>query len=796
MMITKKLLTIFFLLFIVSSLYACGKSDPYTKDLLLHLTFDEGQGNKVNDASKNEAPATVAYVFTNPSFMENPEDPQWRATGINNGSLLFDGYSNFIRYQEEDLKIRGSKLSISVWIAPRAFEWDDPNAKDNGTDKLTAIVSQHNKSENQGFILGYQRHGSWSFQVGLGDRWLTLWDEGNPLKKYEWNHIVATFDGDQGEMAIYLNGELVNIDYFFEGATIMGASGEPFLIARNSYPGSNATATLNMVSGLIDELKVYEASLQANDVKQVYESKTVPEIAFEDIWLQNILTDDFYKTQYHGGPYQHWMNEPHAPMYYNGYYHLFFQFNMFGPYFRNIGWGHLISDDMVNWRPLKEVITPTADSVCPDGVWSGGVTYDNEGIPVLLFTAGNDSYQKDGLISNQNIGIARPKDPTDPYLTEWVIDDELAIKQVAGQGASGQFRDAHVWQEEDTWFLLIGSSSTKINTGGTALLYTTKDDSFNNWTYKGQLYEQVNQPADLGPVWELPIMLPVTNESKTITKYMLIISPAPADSADNDIYYWLGTFDKTAGRFIPDPAFGTTPRLLDYGNNVFTGPSGFIDPVSQKTYLFSIMQDQRKPSDVYLSGWANCVGLAREVYLNSDGTDLMIRPVSALEDYYQETLVTMSNKSISEANTLLTDVKGDMLYIHVEFENINATLFGIKVRKNATTLEETTLYFNETLKTLGVKTGLSGALSDNQNISGNFYGSFVLDNNILVMDIYLDRSLIEAFFNNEKAISARIYPDPSSLGLLLFSENGEVNINQMTVKTMKSIYEEVTLDEE
>ena len=39
----------------------------------------------------------------------------------------------------------------------------------------------------------------------------------------------------------------------------------------------------------------------------------------------------------------------------------------------------------------------------------------------------------------------------------------------------------------------------KPNTGGTALLFTTKDD-LENWTYKGQLFEIQNQPGDLGSV--------------------------------------------------------------------------------------------------------------------------------------------------------------------------------------------------------------------------------------------------------------------------------------------------------
>ena len=766
----------------------CNKNtynDPHKKDLMLYLALDEGSGDIVKDSSNHLEDAKLQYIFNNAQYKES-EDSQWRSNGIQGGSLLFDGYSNFVRYSEEEFCYGGSNLSISCWVAPRAFEWDDPNGEKNGNDTLTAIVSQFNKETCEGFVLGYQRHGRFSFQLGIGDAWLTLWcNEGVYLEKYEWNHIVATFDGLDGRMRLYLNGELVGEDLSYEGIKVAPCWSEPLLIGKNSDPGSNATASLNMVSGLMDEIKIYNTTLDEKAVSKYYKFYNVPEIEFEDIWLQNILTDDIHKTQFHGGPYQHWMNEPHAPAYYNGYYHLFFQFNLFGPYFRNICWGHLVSTDMVNWKPLKEVITPTAGSVCPDGVWSGGITYDSKGVPVIFFTAGNDSYSKDGLISNQNIGIARPKDPTDPYLTEWVVDDELAIKQKSGQGVSGQFRDAHVWQEGDTWCMLIGSASTTTN-GGTALLYTTKDDGFHNWDYKGQLYEMKNQSGDLGSVWELPVLLPIKSDDGTKSKYLFIISPAPADTADNDIYYWIGDFNLNTGRFTPDASFGANPRLFDYGNNVFTGPSGFIDPVSKKTVIFSIMQDQRKPGDVYYSGWANCVGLAREVYLNDEGTDACIRAIDALDNYHKEVLLDINNKTLSEANNALKDVKGDMLYIRYEATNVNASSFGIKVRKNDTTYEETILYYQTSNNTIGIKTGLSGK----QNISGNFFGNLELDeNNKLVMEIYIDRSLIEAFFNEQKAISARVYPDKTSLGIQLFSENGEVHVDSLYIASMKSIYE-------
>jgi beta-fructofuranosidase len=200
------------------------------------------------------------------------------------------------------------------------------------------------------------------------------------------------------------------------------------------------------------------------------------------------------------------------------------------------------------------------------------------------------------------------------------------------------------------------------------------------------------------------------------------------------------------------------------------------------------MQDQRLPGDVALSGWANCVGLAREVYLNDAGTDLMVRPVEAIKNYTDKTLVELNNKTVEEANNLIANFEGDMLYIHVEFQNVNAKTFGIKIRKNKEVLEETTYYYDTTNQTVGVKTGLSGTFSDNQNITGKYYGSLQLNSNVLEMDLYLDRSLVEGYFNNTKAISARIYPDITSLGIQVYQEGGEVVINEMVVKTMKSIY--------
>ena len=46
------------------------------------------------------------------------------------------------------------------------------------------------------------------------------------------------------------------------------------------------------------------------------------------------------------------MNEPHAPVYYKGNYHIFYQANVHAPIWNHIQWGHMISTDMVHWKDL------------------------------------------------------------------------------------------------------------------------------------------------------------------------------------------------------------------------------------------------------------------------------------------------------------------------------------------------------------------------------------------------------------------------------------------------------------
>ena len=765
---------------------ACAEALPEVPPLL-YLSFDEGQGAVIHDQAGNLPDADVQYQYLFPAYTD-PMDPQWRQTGVQGGSLLFDGSSTAVAWDQKDILLSGDALTVSVWVAPRAFEWDDPSAADQGTAHLTAILGQYSRETKQGLILGYQRFGRLCLEAGSGDSWYTLWADDERLLRNAWNHVAAVFDGAAGRMALYLNGAEAASLEIPRGTVLAPAVNEKLLIGKNGYGEQIAAGTYRMFAGLMDELKIFPSVLPDSEIAALASIAAEP-IPYEEIGLENILTGDVYKTQYHGGPYQHWMNEPHAPLYYNGMYHLFFQSNSVGTYWRNICWGHLVSEDTVHWRPVADAIVPTEDSVVPDGVWSGGAALDANGVPVLFFTAGNDSFRQEGLISNQNIGIAWPADLSDPELTDWIIGGRLAVAQQPGQGRPGEFRDPHIWKEGGQWFMLVCSGSAETS-GGSALLYVRDrlevqpDGTVDmDWQYRGPVYEMADQSMVYGTSWELPILIPLQNEAGTVTRYGFFISPAPAGLADNKVYYFIGDFDPASGIFTPDEAMKGLPRMLDYGSNVFTGPSVLQDPVTGRVCMFSIMQDQRSGAEEGAAGWAHCVGLTRNIFLNDDGTDICVRPDPRVYDLLGEELLSLENVSLEEANLALENISGDLLYIRAVLEPQDQQNFGLLCKTGRRRNETSLTYFTDS-QTVNGYTANRGTGASVITVNG----ALPLKDGCLSMEVFIDRSLVEAYFNQDKSLSLRSYARPDCQAVQLFAD-GVLNVLELQVWSVSSIYQ-------
>jgi sucrose-6-phosphate hydrolase SacC (GH32 family) len=650
---------------------------------------------------------------------------------------------------------------------------------------LSAIVNRYNLDRKQGYLLGMFRHGSWSFQVGLeGGDWKELWSpDGHELPKNEWSYVNAVFDGNQGEIKLYLNGSEIASAAVPRGSRLAEAADTDLLIGKNNHSSLLAEVfSLHMFSGIIDELKIYNRALSAEEVAASYRhvldtfhEGIRPQLNYDEIKLDRTpLLLDRHRPQYHVSPPAHWMNEPHAPIYFDGQYHLFYQHNPHGPFFHQIHWGHWVSQDLVHWRDLPVALAPEKDQLAPDGIWSGSASYDADGLPVLFFTAGNDSASP-----NQSVALARSTYTLDgnPDLVHWVKHPEPLIVQKKGMGAFGDFRDPFVWKDDDGWYALVGSGIE----GGAALAFASQD--MLNWTYKGPFFKaDIQKFPYLGPIWELPVLLPLGSDKQGVNKHLLLVSPV-GKGADVEVFYWIGQLDKQNLSFIPDQE---EPQLIDVGDFHFTGPSGMVDPKTGRNIVFTIAQGDRTSEMEYKSGWAHNGGLPLSVYLRDDGR-LGIEPIQELQSLRGAKRLSLRDQSLAETNVQLRDVHGDMLEIQLELEPGSAKQFGIKVRCTPDGEEETLLYYDWNQAMLVVDRSKT-TLYPGEKCRGVQGGKLELLGENLKLHIYLDRSMVEAYANGLKSLTTRVYPSRmDALGLEIWGD-GEAFVKSLDIWDMQSIW--------
>ena len=88
---------------------------------------------------------------------------------------------------------------------------------------------------------------------------------------------------------------------------------------------------------------------------------------------------------FHLTPWIGWMNDPNGFSYYQGQYHLFYQYNPYDTQWDAMHWGHAVSPDLLHWTYLPASLAPDApyDSF---GCFSGSAIELPDGKQLLLYT--------------------------------------------------------------------------------------------------------------------------------------------------------------------------------------------------------------------------------------------------------------------------------------------------------------------------------------------------------------------------------------------------------------------------
>ena len=439
------------------------------------------------------------------------------------------------------------------------------------------------------------------------------------------------------------------------------------------------------------------------------------------------LAADPHRPQYHLLPAANWMNDPNGPIYWQGKYHMFYQYNPNAAVWGDMHWAHAVSDDMLRWKHLPIAIAPTPGGPDKDGVFSGCAVIDNGGV-TAIYTGVNPETQ---CIASSAGGLTVwKKFPGNP----------VVAAPPAGLAVTG-FRDPAVWKEGDTWLMAVGSGFR--GKGGAVLLYESKD--LRHWTYlhpliAGRMKPGVSapDPVDSGEMWECPDFFPLGD------KHLLVIS------TERVVKYLLGSY--TDRQLSPETTGG-----IDFGSYY---AARTMTNTGDRRILWGWLTEGRTVEAQRAAGWSGVMSLPRELKLFH--SQVQMRPAAEL--------LSLRGKRLGG------DAAGDCLEILAEIDPGSAPKAGLSLRIAPDRSEQTTVYYDRDQRLLCVDRSQSS--TDKSVDRAMQSGPFLLGRGEpLRLRIFLDGSVLEIFANDRFCLSARIYPaGPRSNGISLFAAGGTASM--------------------
>ena len=308
------------------------------------------------------------------------------------------------------------------------------------------------------------------------------------------------------------------------------------------------------------------------------------------LWKQ--LAVDPHRPQYHFLPKANWVNDPNGPIFWKGYYHLFYQYSSTiepqGPKW----WGHARSKDVVYWEHLPMALAPTVGGPDKDGCWSGS-SFINNGVPTLVYTGVFPQVQ---CLATSSDGMATWKK---------VSGNPVVGAPPTGLAVTG-FRDPSIWREDDSWLMTVGSGFQ--GQGGAVLLYGSKDLA--RWDYLHPLcsahsFERRDstgsnpyEPVDAGDMWECPDFFPLGQ------KHVLMVS------TQGRVHYLIGTYS--------DRKFQAETHGLIDGSALHYAAKSFKDDRGRRI-LWGWVREARSAAAQNAAGWSGSISLPRVLSIDAEG---------------------------------------------------------------------------------------------------------------------------------------------------------------------------------
>lgn len=297
---------------------------------------------------------------------------------------------------------------------------------------------------------------------------------------------------------------------------------------------------------------------------------------------------------FHLTPHVGWMNDPNGFSYFDGKYHMFYQYYPYNSKWGPMHWGHAVSEDMLHWEYLPAALAPDEafDNV---GCFSGSAVDMGDGRHLIIYTGVTrvlpegmsecNAYTEktDGVVNNRTDGLL-DYDWRDKQVQCIAIGDGVEYSKYSGNpviganllptgGSERDFRDPKIWRTSDGGYNCIVGNRPE-DGSGQILLFTSADGY--KWQFKSIL---ARNEGRYGTMWECPDFFMLDG------KWVLLTSPCDMKAEGleyidgNGTLCLIGEYDEGAGEFTEECA-----QSIEYGID-FYAPQTVVTPDGRRVMI-------------------------------------------------------------------------------------------------------------------------------------------------------------------------------------------------------------------
>lgn len=568
----------------------------------------------------------------------------------------------------------------------------------------------------------------------------------------EWHDILFRFNGKVSQL--FVDGALRDDEVTV--GDIRDWNQKPALIGAqykltDGYSEVNEKDVEARFEGLVDHVALWNRYLTDNEVMKLSGVKQLND------GRPNYYGEK-YRPQFHFTAKKNWLNDPNGLVYYNGVYHMFFQYmppHRPGAY---KDWGHAISRDLVHWEQTPNHITPHK---VWSGCWSGSAVVDvnnsagfqvgKEKTIVAFITNGGNPDAGLGPKCTQCMAYS-----TDGGNTFTYYDQNPVIRNIYNANRDPKV----VWDEGSKKWIMSLYMDKAYDFG----LFSSSD--LKEWKHLSTV--------SLDGVAECPGFEPLPLDGNKANMKWLFFG------ANGN--YMIGSFDGTS--FKPE----TKVLRGDYGKNFYAAQTWNNAPDGKCIHI-AWMPTKRYP------------GMPFEQQMNFP-TELTLRttaggikafrvPVGEINNLYDKKF-KWDNLNLKDGENLFKELNGDLFDINLQIDPMKCSSFEIGARG-------ATVHYDSAKRLISC----GGPSVENNIVPDNWRSdeksNVNLSNNLgeaplapvdgkIKLRILVDRTTIEVYGNDGEIVMTSCFMPKEEDKTYSLTSKGEISIVKAEVHSLKSAW--------